>query len=124
MYKLIFEPFEKRKLVFKPKKSDEIRKIFMNDTYWYPQKIEDNHFISLNISSADTLKKFIPLALPDGSIFGAFPINNTEVCYIYSGTLADNPISASFGLRPFFATNDSLIYIIPDEDFKKIYAKM
>jgi hypothetical protein len=119
MYKLIFEPYEKNKLVFKPKKSDKIRKIFMKDTYWYPQKIENNQFISLNISSVDTLKRFIPLALPEGCIFGAFPINDNEVCYVYSGTLTDNPISASFGLRPFFATNDTLIYLIPDEDFKK-----
>jgi hypothetical protein len=119
MYKLIFEPCEKCKLVFKPKRSTEIRKIFMNDTYWYPQKIEDNQFISLNISSVDTLNRFIPLALPKGGIFGAFPINDNEVCYVYSGTLTDNPISASFGLRPFFATSDTLIYLIPDEDFKK-----
>jgi hypothetical protein len=120
MYKLIFELGEKCKLVFKPKRSTEIRKNFMNDTYGYPQKIEDNHVISLNISSVDTLKRFIPLALPSGSICGAFPINDNEVCYVYSGTLTDNPISASFGLRPFFVTNDTLIYHIPDEDFKKI----
>lgn len=119
MYKLIFEPYEKNKLVFKAKKSDAIRKGFMNDTYWYPQKIEANQFISLNISSADTLRSFIPLALPEGSVFGAFPINDNEICYIYSGTLTSNRISASLGLRQFFVTNDALIYLIPDEDFKK-----
>ena len=120
MYKLTLEPCEECKLAFKPKRSNEIRKIFMNDTYWYPQKIEDKRFISLNISSADTLKKFIPLALPEGNIFGAFPINNNEVCYVYSGSLTNNRISASLGLRPFFANENHLFYFFPDEDFKNI----
>ena len=120
MYKLTLKPGKGYKLVFKPRRSNEIRKIFMNDTYWYPQKIEDKRFISLNISSADTLKKFIPLALPEGNVFGAFSINNNEVCYVYSGSLTNNRVSASFGLRPFFVTNETLIYFIPDEDFKNI----
>jgi hypothetical protein len=119
MYKLTLKPSKGYELVFKPRRSNEIRKIFMSDTYWYPQKIEDTRFISLNISSADTLKKFIPLALPEGNVFGSFSINNNDVCYVYSGSLTNNSVSASFGLRPFFVTNDTLIYLIPDEDFKK-----
>lgn len=119
MYKLTFEPGEGCKLAFKPKRSNEIQKIFVNDTYWYPQKVEEKQYISLNISPIDTLKKFIRLALAEGNIVSAFPINNNEVCYVYSGTLKDNPISVSFGLRPFFVTNDTLIYFVPDEDFKK-----
>ena len=120
MYKLTLEPRKGCKLVFNPRTSTEIKKVFMNDTYWYPQRIEGKRFISLNISSSDTLKKFIPLALPYGNIFGAFPINGDDVCYVYSGSLSSNRISASFGLRPLFAGRSHLSYFLPDEDFKNI----
>lgn len=120
MYKLTLELKRGYELAFNPRKGNEIRKIFMNDTYWYPQKIEDKRFISLNISSADTLKNFIPLALSYGNIFGAFPINDDDVCYVYSGSISSNRVSASFGLRPLFAGRSRLSYFFPDEDFKNI----
>lgn len=120
MYKLTLEPCEEFEVVFKPKRSNQTQKIFMEDTYWYPQRIKGKRFISLNISSADTLKRFVPLALPEGNIFGEFPINDNEVCYVYSGSLTGNRVSASLGLRPFFVSNDTLFYFFPDEDFKTI----
>lgn len=120
MYKLTLEIREGCKLEFDPKKSNEVRKIFMNDTYWYPQKIEEKRFISLNISSADTLKEFIPSALLQGNIFGAFPINDNDVCYVYSGSLRSTRISAFLGLRPLYVSKERLFYFFTDEDFKNI----
>ena len=120
MYKLTLEIREGCELTFKPEKSNEVRKIFMDDTYWYPQRIEEKRFISLNISSADTLNTFIPSALLQGNIFGAFPINDNDVCYVYSGSLRSTRISAFLGLRPLCASKERLSYFFPDEDFKNI----
>ena len=120
MYKLTVEIREGCELSFTPEKSNEVRKIFMDDTCWYPQRIEGKGFVSLNISSADTLKEFFPSASLQGNIFGAFPINDNDVCYVYSGSLRSNRISAFLGLRPLCTRGERLYYFFTDEDFKNI----
>lgn len=118
MYKLEIGLKEGCRLVFTPKKSDDLKKIFLSDTYYYPQKIDGKRFVSLNVSSFKAFEKNKKLALREGHIFGSFFIDGANVCYISSGSLRSNRISILLGLRPFFATDNTLIYYLPDEDFE------